>query len=54
VRFSNGREILLQRLPCGVRVEVLGLDSAEKVETQRELSRAEPAQVDWRSLSPIL
>ena len=42
VRFSNGREILLQRLPCGVRVEVLSLDSAEKVEAQRERPRAEP------------
>ena len=29
VRFGNGREILLQRLPCGQRVEVLSLDCAE-------------------------
>ena len=54
VRFSNGREILLQRLPCGVRVEVLSLDSAEKVEAQRELPRAGPVPVDWRSLGPLL
>jgi hypothetical protein len=54
VRFSNGREILLQRLPCGVRVEVLSLDSAEKVEAQRERPRAEPVPVGWRNLGPLL
>ena len=29
VRFANGREVLLQRLQCGQRVEVLSLDSVE-------------------------
>jgi hypothetical protein len=51
VRFSNGREILLQRLPCGVRVEVLRLDSAEP---EAQLPSAERVPVDWRSLGPVL
>jgi hypothetical protein len=46
VRFSNGREILLQRLPYGVRVEVLSLDSAENWKPQREQPRPEPVPVD--------
>ena len=29
VRFSNGREILLQRLACGQRVEVLSVECVE-------------------------
>ena len=29
VRFANGREILLQRLTCGQRVEVLSVECAE-------------------------
>jgi hypothetical protein len=53
VRFSNGREILLQRLPCGVRVEVLRLDSGEP-EAQPQLPSAERVPVDWRSLGPVL
>jgi hypothetical protein len=53
VRFSNGREILLQHLPCGVRVEVLRLDLAEKPESGREQPRAEPVLVDWSSLGPL-
>jgi hypothetical protein len=52
VRFSNGREILLQHLPCGVRVDVLRLDSAETTEAQPELQRAEPVLVHRRSLGP--
>jgi hypothetical protein len=54
VRFSNGREILLQHLPCGVRVEVLRLDLAEEPEAGVELPRAEPVPVDWRSLGTLL
>lgn len=37
VRFANGREILLQRLSCGQRVEVLALESAEQPETAASL-----------------
>lgn len=33
LRFANGRELLLQRLPCGQQVEVLSLGGAEE-ETQ--------------------
>jgi hypothetical protein len=29
VRFQNGREVLLQRLRCGQRVNVLSLSSSE-------------------------
>jgi hypothetical protein len=37
VRFSNGQEILLQRLQCGQRVEVLSLSGAEEeIELQVE------------------
>lgn len=32
VRFANGREILLQRLSCGQRVEVLTLESPEQAD----------------------
>ena len=53
MRFSNGREILLQRLPCGVRVQVLNLDSAEKPEGKLQLRSAEPVPVDWTSLGPL-
>ena len=53
VRFSNGREILLQHLPCGVRVEVLRVDLAEKPESGQEQPRAEPVLVDWSSLGPL-
>jgi hypothetical protein len=36
VRFSNGQEILLQRLECGQRVEVLNLGAAdEEIKPQR-------------------
>jgi len=37
VRFSNGREILLQELQCGQQVEVLSLSSGdfEREEPQR-------------------
>ena len=37
VRFSNGREILLQGFPSGLRVEVLSLDCVERVESKPEL-----------------
>jgi hypothetical protein len=30
IRFANGREVLLQRLPCGLRVDVLSLGGAEE------------------------
>jgi hypothetical protein len=30
IRFANGREVLLQRLPCGLRVDVLSLGEAEE------------------------
>ena len=30
VRFVSGREILLQRLPCGLKVEVLSLGGSEE------------------------
>jgi hypothetical protein len=30
LRFANGREILLQRLPCGQRVDVLNLGGVEE------------------------
>ncbi len=37
VRFANGQEMLLQRLQCGQRVEVLSLRSAEEaIEPQVE------------------
>jgi hypothetical protein len=52
VRFANGREILLQQLTCGVRVEVLRLDLAEKPEAPAKLPRLVP--VDWRSLGTLL
>jgi hypothetical protein len=32
VRFANGQEILLQRLECGQRVDVLSLCSVEEIE----------------------
>ena len=35
VRFSNGREVLLQRLLRGQRVGVLSIDSAESDETRQ-------------------
>jgi hypothetical protein len=38
VRFSNGREILLQHLRCGQRVDVLSLSG---VEEEAELQRRE-------------
>jgi hypothetical protein len=53
VRFSNGSEILLQHLPCGVRVEVLRLDLAEEPEARPEQPRAEPVPVDWSRLGPL-
>ena len=34
VRFSNGREILLQRLAPGQRVQVLSLGAAEEIEEE--------------------
>jgi hypothetical protein len=33
IRFANGREVLLQSLPCGLRVEVLSLGGAEEERT---------------------
>ncbi len=34
VRFQNGREILLQRLPCGQCVQVLSLASGDSLEQE--------------------
>ena len=36
VRFRNGREVLLQRLRCGQRVEVLSLCSSESREEEHQ------------------
>ena len=36
VRFRNGREVLLQRLRCGQRVEVLSLCSSESREEENQ------------------
>src|SRR2546425_5987042 len=36
VRFQNGREVLLQRLRCGQRVEVLSLCSGERREEEHQ------------------
>jgi hypothetical protein len=44
VRFANGREVLLQRLQCGQRVEVLSLDSGE---SKLELLTGVSIPVDW-------
>jgi predicted NACHT family NTPase len=33
IRFANGREVLLQRLPCRLRVDVLSLCGAEEERT---------------------
>jgi hypothetical protein len=44
VRFANGREVLLQRLQCGQRVEVLSLDSEE---SGSELPTGVSTPVDW-------
>ena len=44
VRFANGREVLLQRLECGQRVEVLSLDS---VESEPERLTGVSVPVDW-------
>jgi len=44
VRFANGREILLQGLRCGQRVEVLSLDSEE---SESELPTGVSIPVDW-------
>jgi hypothetical protein len=41
VRFSNGREILLQRLRCGQHVEVLSLCSSESREEVHQRSEEE-------------
>jgi hypothetical protein len=39
VRFGNGREILLQQLACGQRVQVLRLDTGEGETTEPEAVR---------------
>lgn len=44
VRFANGRAVLLQRLQCGQRVEVLSLDSQE---SESELPTGVSIPVDW-------
>jgi hypothetical protein len=44
VRFANGRAVLLQRLQCGQRVEVLSLDSEE---SESEPPTGVSIPVDW-------
>ena len=44
VRFANGRAVLLQRLQCGQRVEVLSLDSEE---SESELPTGVSIPVAW-------
>jgi len=44
VRFSNGRETLLQHLHCGQRVEMLSVNS---VETEPERLAALSMAADW-------
>ena len=44
VRFGNGREILLQQLACGQRVQVLRLDTGEGETTEPDALR----QIDAR------
>jgi hypothetical protein len=44
VRFANGRAVLLQRLQCGQRVDVLSLDSEE---SESELPTGVSIPVDW-------
>lgn len=44
VRFSNGQEVLLQQLPCGQRVQVLSLNSAE---AEPERLAAVSMVADW-------
>jgi hypothetical protein len=55
VRFSNGREILLQNLHCGQRVEVLSLDCEDRVESKPELriGVGAPARLMDRWLAPF-
>ena len=43
VRFASGREILLQHLRCGQRVEVLSLSSKDIVEEEAEHQKREGA-----------
>jgi hypothetical protein len=45
VRFSNGKEILLQRLQCGQRVEVVNLGGADE-----EIKPQRTAQINSRLL----
>jgi len=47
VRFANGREVLLQRLQCGQRVEVLSLDSGE---SEPALLTRVSIPVDWSAV----
>ena len=44
VRFANGREVLLQRLHCGQRVEVLSLDAGQ---SEPDLLTGVSVPVDW-------
>jgi hypothetical protein len=41
VRFNNGREVLLQGLTCGQRVEVLRLAPGDASENERAHERLE-------------
>ena len=54
VCFANGRKVLLQRLPCGIRVRVLSFDSADPRATELERLAEESASVDWRNLGLVL
>jgi hypothetical protein len=50
VRFSNGREILLQGLHCGQRVDVLSLDCADQLETEPQQYRRLTARRIWAQI----
>ena len=54
VCFANGRTVLLQRLPCGLRVRILSLNAVAQARTQPELLPEESAFAEWRTLRPIL
>lgn len=51
VRFSNGQAMLLQRLPCGLHIRVLSLDS-QAHSNQRPTEASSYA--DWLAAGPIL
>jgi hypothetical protein len=52
VRFQNGREILLQRLRCSQRVDVLSLSSSEFDSEARQRFEEGYRRVSQREVSP--